>query len=474
MAAEGKYRARAAAALARLHTFYNDTTGLWDKQGPWPAPGWWNSANALDATLEFMRRTGDRTYASDIGNTFVNAQHTNAGFLNEYYDDQGWWALAWVKAYDLTRDARYLDMTKAIFANIAANGWNDDTCGGGVWWKTDKQNKNAIVNELFLTIAARLHLRTPGDGGAGSYREWVERAWSWFDASGMINDANLVNDGLTAECVNDGGATWSYNQGVILGGLVALHEATGDDTLLTRAKAIADAALHTDVLVDEKGILREPERDTRNLHETGAQFKGIFVRNLTVLYEATGEQSYRDAILRNADAIWSRSRDASGALGIDWAGPFDLASAARQSSALDALNGALLFDTTGTTYQAENGVLHNLSTEAKYSGFHGSGYVAGWNHDGQAVDIAVTVASDGLYDLAVRYAAIDDAVRCMHVGGTVAVPMLPFARTGSWTAWATSTAYDVRLRAGRNVVTIAFEHAHGSKGYLNVDEVTVL
>ena len=35
----------------------------------------------------------------------------------------------------------------------------------------------------------------------------------------MINSANMVNDGLTSGCVNNGQPAWSYNQGVILDAL---------------------------------------------------------------------------------------------------------------------------------------------------------------------------------------------------------------------------------------------------------------
>lgn len=60
----------------------------------------------------------------------------------------------------------------------------------------------------------------------------------------MINEKNLINDGLTinadATCVNNGEITWSYNQGVILGGLAELYKATGNSTLLAKAVDIAE------------------------------------------------------------------------------------------------------------------------------------------------------------------------------------------------------------------------------------------
>jgi hypothetical protein len=40
----------------------------------------------------------------------------------------------------------------------------------------------------------------------------------------MINSHNNINDGLSLKiCENNGHTVWSYNQGVILGGLVELN-----------------------------------------------------------------------------------------------------------------------------------------------------------------------------------------------------------------------------------------------------------
>jgi predicted alpha-1,6-mannanase (GH76 family) len=455
----GKYQARAAAGMAALHGFYDDATGLWQ------TTGWWNSANALEATIDHAARSGETAYTYALANTY--AKNSGGSFLNDFYDDEGWWALAWMKAYDLTGDGRYLDAARTIFADMCG-GW-DATCAGGIWWNKGHLKKNAIANELFLCVAARLHERTPSDGGPGSALDWAQRAWSWFASSGMINPQGLVNDGLTPTCVNDGGVTWTYNQGVVLGGLIALSTATGDETLLARASSIADAALSA--LCGVGGILCEPNEP--NLGADGPQFKGIFVRNVCELYGATNDSRYLRVILANANAIWERNRVDSCHFGTCWAGPFDRADAARQCSAMDALNAAILFDVPGTTYQAEDGDLHDLSTEALYAGYHGTGYLAGWGHDGQSVDIPVNVPATGPYDLLFRYAAIGDALRCIRLNGAVLAAKQRFPNTGKWTNWSTISLYDVALNAGANALTVDFESANGSQNWLNLDELTV-
>jgi len=328
-----QYRVWAGKAVAALQRWYNPRTGLWK------TAGWWNCANALTAVIQHSQRTGERRYRYVIETTFGRAQQVNPGFSNEYYDDDGWWALAWIAAFDLTREAKYLDLARTLFAGMAA-GW-DDVCGGGLWWTRRKNYKNAIPNELFLLIAGRLHQRTTGPGSrASGYLDWALREWRWLRASGLIGPTGLANDGLTADCANNGGTAWTYNQGVIIGGLVVLYEITGDGAYLGQAIAIAAAALRD--LTVPPGILAEPEeRRAMGRRDDQAQFKGIFVRNLYELYRHSPRAEYRDFILANAASLWRNSRNRHNQVGLAWAGPFDRADAARQGSALDALNAAV-------------------------------------------------------------------------------------------------------------------------------------
>ena len=326
------YRGYAAAGMAALQAWYNGSTGLWQ------TTNWWNAANALNAVIQYTQRTKDETYAGAVANTFTQAQTAHPNFTNSYYDDTGWWGLTWVAAYDLTGDNRYLDMAKHDFAYIAAS-WGGG-CGGGVWWNTAKTYKNAIANELFLSLAAALHLRTPGDGGQGSYLDWALQEWNWFKSSGMINSSGLINDGLNSSCQNNGGPTWTYNQGVILGGLASMYQSTHDRSYLDQGEIIADAALR--YLTNADGILIEPcETTSAACGADGTQFKGIFARNLYAFYVERPRPAYRDFILRNAASIWANDRNAANQLGLRWTGPFDAADASRQSSAQDALNAAV-------------------------------------------------------------------------------------------------------------------------------------
>jgi len=317
------HRGRAAAGVAALLQWYHPCTGQWE------STGWWNAANALTAVIRYMRLTGDQSHLEVIQTTFTAAQLKHPGFRNRFFDDNEWWALAWLAAYDLTADDQYLAAARAIFASVLG-GW-DATCGGGLWWNEDRRYKNAITNELFLTLAALLHQRTPGDQ---LYLDWALREWEWLRGSGMIAPEGLVNDGLTTECANNQGTTWTYNQGVILGGLAALHEITGDQGYLRQAEAIADAALRA--LTSPRGILAEP-REPFGRDGDHTQFKGIFVRYLHELCQHTGNPAYRAFLLANADSVWDNARNPANQFGVRWAGPFDTADASRQSSAVEAL-----------------------------------------------------------------------------------------------------------------------------------------
>ena len=316
-----------ALAIHGLQSWYDKQTGLYQ------TTGWWNSANALTTLADYSRVTGSREFDSVFRNTLSAAQKTSPGFINPYYDDEGWWALAWIDEYDITHDQQYLKTAESIFKDMAG-GW-DDTCSGGIWWSKDRKYKNAIANELFLSVAADLATRANSAQERRQYLDWGTREWEWFSHSGMINADHLVNDGLDANCVNNHQRTWTYNQGVVLGGLANLYRANHDSTLLPEAHSIATATLSSPTLVDKHGILHEPcEPDCGG---DGTQFKGIFVRNLLSLDEVARQPQYETFIDTNANSIWTQAQPPDYHLGLIWAAPYGTINASTQSSALDVL-----------------------------------------------------------------------------------------------------------------------------------------
>jgi len=334
------YRSYTDTSMGALQGMYNTSTGLWLHAL------WWQQATALETTIDYSLLTHTTKYTDDIAITFNHNKSNN--FLDNFYDDEGWWAITWIKAYDLTHRINYLNMARAIF-NDMANGW-DSTCNGGIWWSKDKTYKNAITNELFLQVALRLHQRTPDDtiGGVGgpqqtSYIDWAIKDWRWFRMSGMINSSNLVNDGLdSGTCQNNGQNTWTYNQGVILGALTDLYKSTHNRSYLSQAEAIANANDETNI--DDNGVLYEKGCEPDNSCGNDApQFKGIYIKNLYYLYQSDHKRAYRDFIIKNAEAIWAHDRDLENNLGLHWDGPFDSVQARRQSPAIDAFNAAITF-----------------------------------------------------------------------------------------------------------------------------------
>ena len=199
-----------------LQTWYNSSTGLWNT-------GWWNSANCLNMLANWAAiddsikdRTKDLVQEAFIKAPIFNAHDlrrrrelpsklylrdndlkdaANSGFLNGFYDDEGWWALAWIAVFDLTGDHTYLNEAVAIFEDVHA-AFNT-TPVGGIWWDKDKTYVNAIANELHFSVAAHLANRCSFECKQ-DYTKIARDSWEWLYGSGMINDHNSFKDGTFA------------------------------------------------------------------------------------------------------------------------------------------------------------------------------------------------------------------------------------------------------------------------------------
>jgi predicted alpha-1,6-mannanase (GH76 family) len=338
----------AVSALNGLMSMYNPTSGLWDLTNNHAE--WWQSAIALQAILDFMKYT-DTYYYMPIANFTINTQRApvpwwpqgGGNFRAGSTDDTGWWALALLSKYAITGERWLLDIAVADEAYMSQY-WTTQCNGGLIWRIQDTSYKAAISNELLIELTATLHNLIPGDE---TYLGKSLLAWEWFKQSGMINTASLINDGLMPgahdTCVNNGAPTWTYNQGVILGGLIQLHKATGDGEFINVARRIADAVITSSHLAPQ-GILTEPCQDCVDADQHS--FKGIFIRYLSQLNEQLDDRPYGTFISRNADTAFATALSTDeehrrDLYGMSWQGPFDKNTLGAQESAIMLLTAAL-------------------------------------------------------------------------------------------------------------------------------------
>ncbi|KAK6435004.1 hypothetical protein LTR95_008809 [Oleoguttula sp. CCFEE 5521] len=307
--------------------WYDSSNGLWQDL-------WWNSANALTALADLA--SVDENFVPTATHYFEisysSAPASNGGtWLNDYYDDEAWWALAWIAAFDITDDINYLSTARSIFQDLTTG--LDATCGGQ-WWSKDRDYIASINNELFLDVTASLANRSLNDGT--DYRTYAVNQADWLiHQSGLLNFDNLFVDGLDPSTCTPGSHTtvWTYNQGTILGGLVELYHLTSDSSYLDTADSIAHGAL---LHLTDTGILTEPGYSGPP-DATAAQFKGVFVRNLAKLQSVRSDGNYVTFLQKNADSIWNSDREGSAERGPDWQGPLFDANMASQSSGIDSL-----------------------------------------------------------------------------------------------------------------------------------------
>ncbi|HZV01460.1 MAG TPA: glycoside hydrolase family 76 protein [Planctomycetota bacterium] len=433
---------------------------------------WWQ-AHFVELALDAWEATGDPNdlrLVAQLHDGFV-AQH--ATWTNDFDDDLCWWALALAHAFEATGDTRYRDRAVTLFDSIAA--FEDQTYGGGLWWKRNGTNacKNVCINCPFVMTALHLYAWT----GDATYLDRAKRVYAWVQSrltSGATVGDTIDGPGMGAL------KNWqiTYNYGTYIGASLALADATGDPSYLAAADAAADQAIAS---LTTNGILKD-EGDG-----DGAGFKMILTRYLARLAQR-GRPQLAAFLATNAAAAWSNRRP-DDLMGRNWGAPapttFIQSFAA--ASAVDVQFHAVLATLpplaapsrtaiaafSDATVTADHATLTGLSLEAKYPGFSGAGYVAGWNQDGESVTFTLTAPRAGDYTIEVRYGAgAGDATRSIVVNGSTQLVPVLFPATPSWSDWC-STSFVVALQAGANKVGLAFDSVLLSSNYLNVDALTI-
>jgi uncharacterized protein YyaL (SSP411 family) len=117
-----------------------------------------------------------------------------AASTETWFDDNGWWGLAFVNAYRATGSRRWLTDAERALAYIAAAGW--DRGAGGIWWNTSHPYKAGAALASDTLLATLLYQRTRSPFALAQARRFL--AWgntAGFSATdGLYAGSNLNPD----------------------------------------------------------------------------------------------------------------------------------------------------------------------------------------------------------------------------------------------------------------------------------------
>lgn len=114
-------------------------------------------------------------------------------------------------------------------------------------------------------------------------------------------------------------------------------------------------------------------------------------------------------------------------------------------------HGTISFAETATIYEAEDGVLTGTVKASTSVGYSGTGYVTGFDNDGDSVTVNVNVDTSGLYSILIRYNAPYGNKECSLVVNNSPLGNIPLNETSGFTE---INASKVQLNAGDNSIKI--------------------
>jgi glycosyl hydrolase family 76 len=297
--------ARAGIASARSH-WWNPRLGWYDDRldRSWrptmPLAYLWSAFplfEAIDAVAiaqpTAANRAAVRSFASNAerywnpslkplgGYAYYIGTHTRT--VHTYFDDNGWWGIAFADAFRATGDRRYLDDAARAFAFIVTSGWNRD--GGGTWWDTSHDH---LTSEP-LAAAAYIGAVIYGSTRDPRYLAELKKLLGWANAHSWNASAQLYGRSPTDSTVMD------YVEGMMIGADLELCTATGSATYCAAAEQLGLASL----------------REFSGELAWSATADGMYLRFLLDLYRHDGNAQLYDLAYTNATTALSLARDPS-------------------------------------------------------------------------------------------------------------------------------------------------------------------
>jgi predicted alpha-1,6-mannanase (GH76 family) len=277
-----------------------------------PAP-FWRSAELIELVEDAWQHSHRPVYETmllELRRGIVSRYGGAWTAKRIYNDDVMWMVIAFVRGYEITGRREFLGVARRNFDAAYGRGWSGDF-GGGLWWTTDRHEKNACVAGPAAIAAWHLY----GASGDAAYLAKARSAYAWLRRSLFDSDLGAVYDHVSLDATGQpvvDRSTYTYNQGTVIGAADLLYRASGNAAYADDARKalqFARSGLTVGGLLREEGVGRD-----------GGGFKGIFARYAVLFAARNGLTDFTPWFAQNAAAAWA-TRDERGLMGQDWSGP---------------------------------------------------------------------------------------------------------------------------------------------------------
>ncbi|MCW3033407.1 MAG: putative glycosyl hydrolase [Solirubrobacterales bacterium] len=209
-----------------------------------------------------------------------------------WFDDNGWWGLAFMSAFRATGSRRWLNDAQRALRYIARAGW--DRSSGGIWWNTQHPYKSGPALASDTLLATLLYQQSHSAFDLAQARRFL----AWANTSGFSqSDGLYAGSSLNATPVD-------YIEGPLIYAQATLCRLTGASSECALAERLKARAL------------------TRfgYLLDFSPQYDAIYLQWMLALYAIDGDRTLYAMAADNARNAQTRAGNAEGLYLLSWNG----------------------------------------------------------------------------------------------------------------------------------------------------------
>jgi len=209
-----------------------------------------------------------------------------------WFDDNGWWGLAFLDAYRATGTKRWLTDAKRALAYIAADGWDRET--GGIWWNTSHPYKAGEALASGTLLATLLYQQTH----SATYLSTARMFLGWANTTGFSASNGLYAGSSLNPTPID------YIEGPLIYAQALLCRLTSEHGDCERSSALTATAL------DRFGYLLD----------FSPQYDAVYLQWMLAVYSLNDDPTLYGLAADNARDAQTRALNGQGLYLLSWNG----------------------------------------------------------------------------------------------------------------------------------------------------------